>query len=68
MRIHPTSCTDEGHPSWSLVIRWSDLLAPDCIVRFKNPKNRGVLEPGGLNVERVRVLLRGDQCQIPRDL
>jgi len=32
--------------------------------RFKNRKNRGLLEPGGLNVERVRALPSGDACRI----
>jgi hypothetical protein len=30
----------------------------------RSPKNRGVVEPGGLNVERVRALLRGDTCPL----
>ena len=31
-------------------------------------KKRGVLEPGGLNVERVRTLLRGDGCLVADDM
>jgi len=31
-------------------------------VGLRNRKNRCVLEPGGLNVERVRALLHGDAC------
>jgi len=35
---------------------------------LRNRKNRGVLEPGGLNVERVRALHHGDGSLVPGNI
>jgi len=56
------------HRFFRIVIESTTIWNTDPRARYGNRKDREVLEPGGLNVERVRTLLRGDECLAPDDM
>jgi len=57
--------SEAGHRFWRIGLNEHRGPETQRNSRLRNRRNREVLEPGGLNVERVRALLRGSECPRP---